>query len=62
MNFKLLLVTFAAAAMAGKNGTVTGNGTSTSTPSSVETSNSGNHLAHAGILGAIVAGGVALVL
>lgn len=47
----------------GHNGTNGGNGTARPTPTGAEVSNSGStHLVNAGILGAVVAGGVAFML
>lgn len=61
MNFKLVLVSLAASAMAA-NSTAAGNTTSTATSTAAETSNGAGHIANAGLFGAVIAGGVALML
>ncbi|CDO56705.1 similar to Saccharomyces cerevisiae YDR524C-B Putative protein of unknown function [Geotrichum candidum] len=57
----IILAAFAATALA-QNKTNGTNGTTTAAPTGAETANSANHIVNAGLFGAAVAGGVALIL
>lgn len=63
MQFKVLVASFAAAALAA-NSTVTNgtNATATGSPTGAETANGASHIVQGGLIAAVVAGGAALML
>jgi hypothetical protein len=61
MQYKVLVAAFAASALAANTTTNVTNGTSTALPP-ISTANSAGQLANAGVLGAVVAGGIAFLL
>lgn len=62
MQFQTLIVAAFAATALAQNKTSGHNVTSTGAPTGAQTANSASHIVNAGLFGAAVAGGVALIL